>query len=160
MFQSITNEMKSRMNELETEDAKDRIDGTPRLARLRQIPPETGKFIALMASMAPSGQFIEIGTSAGYSTMWLSLAAKMKNRKVQTFEVMPEKILLAKDTFKKANIENLIDLHTEDLRLQPEILRDIAFCFLDCEKELYQEFYDLIIPNLVKGGLLIAAQLY
>jgi len=41
------------------------------MGRLRQIPPETGLLIALLAASAPSGSLIEIGTSAGYSTLCL-----------------------------------------------------------------------------------------
>ena len=72
MFHDISPEIQIQMQRLEAIDAKDREDGTPRLQRLRQIPPETGKFIALLAANAPAGQMLEIGTSAGYSTLWLS----------------------------------------------------------------------------------------
>jgi hypothetical protein len=92
MFSEITPRMLERMAFLEDLDKKDRDDGTPRMQRLRQIPPETGKFIALLASNCPPGQLVEIGTSAGYSTMWLSLAAKERNIKVKTFELLEEKI--------------------------------------------------------------------
>ena len=33
---------------------------------------------------------------------------------------------------------------------------DVAFCFLDTEKEIYQDCYKAVIPNLVSGGLLVA----
>lgn len=67
MFHDIPGAVLARMQELEAIDAHDREDGTPRLKRLRQIPPETGRFIALLAASSPSGRWIEIGTSAGYS---------------------------------------------------------------------------------------------
>jgi hypothetical protein len=50
MFHNIPNLIKERMNYLEHIDEVDRSDGTPTLQRLRQIPPETGKFLALMLS--------------------------------------------------------------------------------------------------------------
>jgi len=78
MFSGITVPIKNRMLYLEKIDAEDRKDATPRLKRLRQIPPETGKFISLIASNCPKGNYIEIGTSAGYSTLWLSVVAKEK----------------------------------------------------------------------------------
>ena len=64
MFSSIPLYVLDRMCELELRDAADRLDGTPRLQRLRQIPPETGRFIALIAASAPPGALLEIGTSA------------------------------------------------------------------------------------------------
>ena len=45
MFHTIPESIKKRMEYLEEQDRKDRVDGTPRMERLRQIPPETGKFI-------------------------------------------------------------------------------------------------------------------
>jgi predicted O-methyltransferase YrrM len=53
------------METLEKIDARDRQDGTPRLQRLRQITPETGRFLGLLAAGAPAGELLEIGTSAG-----------------------------------------------------------------------------------------------
>src|SRR5579871_931485 len=76
MFHDMPLPMLARMRELEQLDRCDRADGTPRMKRLRQIPPEVGKFIAIMMAGAPAGHCIEIGTSAGYSTLWLALASR------------------------------------------------------------------------------------
>ena len=76
MFIDTPKAVLSRMAELERTDSRDRTDGTPRMKRLRQIPPEVGKFIAILAATAPAGQWVEIGTSAGYSTLWLALACR------------------------------------------------------------------------------------
>ncbi len=62
MFHNIPTAIIERMRYLEAIDAKDRQDGTERLQRLRQIPAETGKFIAMLAASAPKGDYIEIGT--------------------------------------------------------------------------------------------------
>ncbi len=156
MFEKISDEMKRRMAELEEIDEKDRTDGTERLKRLRQIPPETGKFLALIASNTPSGNFIEIGTSAGYSSMWISLASMEKNIKLKTFEILPEKVVLARETFKKAKIEEHIELVEGDALDYLKAVDNIAFCFLDSEKEIYEQCYDIVIPKLVKGGMLVA----
>ena len=141
---------------LEEIDSRDRNNGTPRLERLRQIPPETGKFLSILAACAPKGEFIEIGTSAGYSTLWISLACKLVGIKVTTFEILKEKIKLAKETFRKTNMEKHIELIEADARNYLNNYKNIAFCFLDAEKEIYEDCYDLVIPNMVKGGILIA----
>ena len=156
MFNEISEKMKLRMAFLEDIDKKDRIDGTERSKRLRQIPPETGKFISLIASNCPNGEIIEIGTSAGYSTMWLSLVAKERNLKIKTFELLKEKIKLAKETFKLANINNYVELIKGDAIKNLININNIAFCFLDCEKEIYEKCWDLISSKIVKNGILIA----
>jgi predicted O-methyltransferase YrrM len=50
MFHDIPPPMLARMREREQIDRFDRTDGTPRLKRLRQIPPEVGKFIAILVA--------------------------------------------------------------------------------------------------------------
>ena len=156
MFHSIRQSILDRMKYLEQIDAKDREDGTPRPQRLRQIPPETGKFLALLAANAPEGMYLEIGTSAGYSALWITLACEILGRTLHTFEVLPEKAQLARETFQAAQVEKIINLVEGDVRDHLSQFDDIAFCFLDAEKEVYGECYEAVIPRLVKGGLLIA----
>jgi len=156
MFHNIPDKIKKRMLYLEELDSIDRNDGTTRLKRLRQIPPETGKFISILAASAPKGKFIEIGTSAGYSTLWIALACKLIGTTITTFEILKEKSELAEETFKETNMEDYIELILGDARDYIKTYKNIAFCFLDAEKEVYDVCYDLIIPNMVKGGILIA----
>ena len=144
------------MHYLEELDAKDREDGTPRLQRLRQIPPETGKFLALLAANAPDGRYLEIGTSAGYSALWLAVACEMSKRTLTTFEILPEKAKLARETIQAAQVGDIVKLMEGDARLRLAEYDNIAFCFLDAEKEVYGECYEAVIPKLVKGGLLVA----
>lgn len=156
MFHDIPKPVLDQMKALEEIDALDRQDGTPNIKRLRQIPPETGKFLAVLAAGVPDGAWLEIGTSAGYSALWITLATKLRGTKLVTFELLPEKADLAKKTFKKAKVEGLVELVHGDARGHVGGYAEVAFCFLDAEKEMYQEFYDLVVPNLVPGGMLAA----
>jgi len=156
MFFDIPKNMKNRMEFLEQADTQDRNDGTSRLKRLRQIPPESGRFLALMAATAPDGDLIEIGTSAGYSALWISLACRANNRKLTTFEILPAKINLAKASFDQAEVTDVIKLVEGNAIDHLTQYTNIAFCFIDVEKELYQRCYDLVVPNMKRGGILIA----
>lgn len=73
-----------------------------------------------------------------------------------TFEVLPEKIELARETFRLAGVDRTVELIADDARKHIEKFYDIAFCFLDAEKEVYDEIYEMVIPRLTKGGLLVA----
>ncbi len=156
MFHGISSAILQRMDELVQIDTRDRLDGTGLLERLRQIPPDTGKFVAMMAACAPEGKMIEIGTSAGYSAMWISLACEMLGRTLTTFEVLPEKVKMARETFRLAELEDIVQLVEGDAREHLTDIDEIAFCFLDAEKEIYADCYELVVPKLVKGGLLVA----
>lgn len=155
MFHTIPTPILEQMQRLEAIDTRDRNDGTPRLQRLRQIPPETGRFLALLAASAPAGDFVEIGTSAGYSALWLALACRAAGRTLTTFEVLPEKVRLAQQTFQAAGVQDIVQVVHGDARQLLAGHKNIAFCFLDAEKDVYGECYELIVPRLVKGGLLV-----
>jgi len=156
MFENIAQSVLDRMEVLERADATDRLDGTSRMDRLRQIPPDTGRFLAILAAGAPEGELIEVGTSAGYSTLWLALACQATGRTLTTFEILPEKVALARETFRLAEVEHLVNLVEGDAIEHLAGLTEVAFCFLDAEKEVYAECYEAVVPNLVSGGLLVA----
>lgn len=156
MFHTIPESMRQRMAELEAIDARDRADGTPQAQRMRQIPPETGRFLALLAANAPAGNWIEIGSSAGYSTLWLALAAREAGARITTYELLPGKVALAQETYAQAGVSDVVRLVAGDARDHLTAISDIAFCFLDAEKEIYEVCYELVVPRLVPGGLLVA----
>ena len=156
MFHDIPQAMLVRMRELEQIDSRDRTDGTPRMKRLRQIPPDVGKFIAIVAAAAPAGRCIEVGTSAGYSTLWLALGCRAAGRRITTYEILDEKAELARQTFEAAGAGDVVELvHGDALDHLPGS-KDIAFCFLDAEKEIYDRCYEALVPGLVPGGFLVA----
>ncbi len=156
MFQTIPASVQARMHYLEEIDARDRQDGTPRSQRLRQITPETGRLLALLAASAPEGELVEIGTSAGYSTLWLTLAARIRGQTICTFELDPEKARIARETFTLAEVESQVELRVEDARVGLKTQDQIGFCFMDLDKEYYQACYDIVVPRLVRGGFLLA----
>jgi predicted O-methyltransferase YrrM len=156
MFHHIPQPILDRMAYLQSVDSIDRLDGTSRPQRLRQIPPVTGRFLAVLAAAAPPGQLLEIGTSAGYSSLWLSLACRQRGDGLVTFEVQEGKAALAQETFRVAEVEDTVTLVHGDARIHLANYRQVTFCFLDCEKELYPEMYDRVVPNLVPGGIFAA----
>jgi predicted O-methyltransferase YrrM len=144
------------MKHLESVDRLDRQDGTPKAQRLRQIPPETGRFLAILAASAPPGPVLEIGTSGGYSSLWLILACIQRRDRLTTFEVAQDKFQLARQTFASAQVEPHVQQVQGDARELLAGFEGIAFCFLDAEKDIYQECYELVIPRLAPGGFFVA----
>ena len=156
MFHEIPSRVRDVMEELEEADRRDRLDGTPRLERLRQVPPETGRFLALLCATAPDGGVIEIGTSAGYSALWLALACRARGRQLTTFEILPAKASRARTTFERAGVRDVVGLVEGDFLDHTGPLGDVGFCFLDAEKDVYRACVDAVIASLVPGGLLVA----
>jgi len=156
VFHDIPEVVAARMAELKELGLRQRAEGVPRLRRLREVPEEVGRFLAILAAGAPEGRWVEIGTSAGYSTLWLALAAREAGRRVTTFEILEWKVRLARETFALAQVEDVVELVHADVRDGLAGVDGISFAFLDSEKEDYAELYELVVPKLVSGGLLVA----
>ena len=125
MFHNIPKPILARMRELEAQDALDREDGTPHLQRLRQIPPITGKFLALLCASTPKGGVLEVGTSGGYSSLWLSLACRARGDHLTTFEILEEKVARANETFEAAEVSDQIQLiHGDENRKLKKLLAE------------------------------------
>jgi caffeoyl-CoA O-methyltransferase len=144
------------MHDLEARDERDREDGTPHLERLRQITPDTGRFIALWAAAAPAGAMIEVGTSAGYSALWLAQACRATGRTLMTYELLQPKAEMARDTFERAGVTDVVHLVEGDFLEHVDEIGDVGFCFLDAEKDVYESCYDRVVPKMVPGANLIA----
>jgi len=109
-----------------------------------------------LASLAPAGRYLEIGTSAGYSTLWLALACRLVGRRITTFEILDKKAELARRTIKVTDVGDVVDfVHANALDHLAECT-DVSFCFLDAEKDIYSECYEAVVPNMVSGGILVA----
>jgi predicted O-methyltransferase YrrM len=159
MFHSIPRTILDRMAYLEAIDARDRADGTPKSHRLRQIPPETGRLLALLAASAPPGAVVEIGASGGYSGLWLILACMQRGDRLTTFDVAENKVQLAQETFTAAGVEKHVQVVHGDARERLAQFELIAFCFLDAEKDIYTDCYELVVPRLAPGGFFVADNL-
>lgn len=155
MFHDIPAPVLQRMEYLEGLDREHRASGAPDEIRLKQVPRETGRFLAIMASLAPAGAYLEIGTSGGYSALWISLACRRLGRRLATIEVLPGKVRLARETFREAGVDDIVELVTGDGKILIDDHDAIAFCFLDAEKDIYAECYEKIVPRMVAGGILI-----
>jgi len=154
MFHEIPEAVRLRMAYLEAVDARDRVDGTPQARRLRQITPDTGRFLAILAASAPEGRWLEIGTSAGYSALWLALACRAVGRRLTTIEISPAKVGLARETFRAAGVEDVVEIVEGNALEQLARIEGVGFAFLDMEKALYHDCYEAAVPRKVSGGLL------
>ena len=156
MFHDIPESMRARMKELEQRASQDESPEVPDGEKLRQISPETGRFLAMMAASSPEGNWVEFGTSAGYSGMWLSLACKARNQKLTTIDLSEFKAKLSAETFKISGVVDQIEFILGDGLEHTEKIDNISFYFLDTIKTVYEPCYELVVPKLVPGGLLIA----
>lgn len=151
MFHAIPSAIALRMRELETLDAEQRARSSPSRAWIRALSPDSGRTLALLAALAPPGPLVELGTGAGYATLWLALAAGP--RPLITIERDPDKAALARETFALTHVA--VDLREGDAAALLPTLGVLALVFMDHGPAHYAEALPLAIEALVPGGLLV-----
>ena len=148
------------LDKLERQDALERQRDLPRGERLRQVTPDVGRFLHTLVLATRPRLILEIGTSGGYSTIWLATAAASVAAKLTTLEVDPAKVRKAASNLREAGLDGVATIAQADAfdylgdRREP-----VDFIFLDAEKEDYLRFLELIVPLLPAGGLLVADNL-
>ncbi len=148
------------MRRLEEEDRRDRVDGTPTERRLRSVTAEVGQFLSVLVKIARARHILEIGTSGGYSTLWLAAAARQTRGDVTTLEMDPAKVERARLNLTEAGLDDLVNVIQGDARQTLSKLDGaFDFAFLDAEKELYLELLQPLVKLLPAGGVLVADNL-
>ncbi len=130
---------------------------TERPRRMLNITRDTGEFLSVLVRAMNARRVLEIGTSNGYSTLWLALAAKAIDGHVTTVELSDFKLGLAARNFAQSGLAAFItQVHGEAgaaLRGSPESSFDLVF--LDSERAEYLGWWPDIRRVLRKGGLLV-----
>ena len=78
------------------------------------VTAREGRVLRQLTEAVGAKRVVEVGTSSGYSTIWLALGVRAAGGKVFTHEIDPEKIRLARENFKKAGVEDLITIIAGD----------------------------------------------
>src|SRR5664279_1333531 len=81
-----------------------------RAQRMLNITRDTGEFLAVLVRATQARRILEIGTSNGYSTLWLGEAAQGIEGSVTTVERSESKIQLARSTFARSGLSDCIRL--------------------------------------------------
>lgn len=138
------------------------------------ITNDTGKFLNILLSAINCNRVLEIGTSVGYSTLWMALTLlqnqeSLSNLKgsILTIENSPSKIKRARKNFKDAGVKDMVEIvegnALEILAQLPEKIKYdtilgnklFDFVFLDADKENLVRYFDLVLPMVRKGGLIV-----
>lgn len=121
------------------------------------IPADTGEFFHILVLISKAKNILEIGTSNGYSTIWLAEAAKRNKGKVTTIEISEHKVKMAVENFRKAKLNKAIKIvHGDALEEIPKLKEEFDFLFLDAVKEDYINYFKLAYPKLAKESIIVA----
>src|SRR5215472_11042616 len=121
------------------------------------VPELDGKALRLLAEATGARDVIEIGTSTGYSGLWLCLALQKTNGRLTTFEIDHHRAAKAQQHFKEAGVEKMVTIIEGDAHEQVSKLNGpIDLVFIDADKSGYVDYLNKLLPLVQQGGLILA----
>jgi caffeoyl-CoA O-methyltransferase len=122
-----------------------------------EVPDEDGRMLRVLTEAAGAKSVVEVGTSTGYSGLWLCLALLRTGGRLTTFEVDAGRAAQARDHFERAGVANLVNIVQGDAHQNVAQLKDpIDVAFIDADKEGYADYLTKLEPLVRPGGLILA----
>jgi predicted O-methyltransferase YrrM len=127
-----------------------------RLERFRNVEPATAELLGVLIRATGARSILELGTSNGYSTIWLADAAEASGGLVVSVDVDGTRTELARANLREAGLESRVELRTEDAAgtLAESGNGTWEFMFLDAERPAYASYVPDLVRTLSPGGLL------
>lgn len=135
------------LNEMESQSLKETIP---------VVTPPVGNFLSLLIKMSKAEDILEIGTAIGYSTLWLAQGLEGRTGHITTIDLNIDRAKRAIEYFKRAGIEDKIDVLFGDARrIIPALEGNFDFVFVDAAKGEYLDYLSLVLPRISPGGILV-----
>lgn len=125
--------------------------------RNMSVDPEDGQFFYRLTLELKAQRVLEIGTSTGYSGGWFAMALKKTGGRLITLEIDPERHAAALKNFAAMGLSGVVEARlanalTEVARIEGPL--DIVF--IDAWKPDYLRYYELVLPKVRRGGVILA----
>ncbi|MEF3023249.1 O-methyltransferase [Vibrio mimicus] len=148
-------EFQKIMEDLEQFGIKNDLAQSDKSKKYLNITRDTGEFLSILVKATGARRILEIGTSNGYSTIWLA-SALPDNGKVYTIEANPHKIEEASLNFNQTHTSSkIVQLVGDVTEVISDVPESMDFIFLDADRKTYISLADGLFNLLKTGGLLV-----
>lgn len=115
-----------------------------------------GRLLEFLSFMHKPLHILEIGTFTGYSALCLA-AGLQPGGQLHTIELREEDAATSRENFRRAGMDNIITLHIGNaMDIIPGLPLEWDIVFIDADKVNYIAYYEMVLPRLQQGGIIIA----
>lgn len=161
-IQEVLDELEERsrrerpeLDELNAQGASATRAAAPRL--MLDTGPDVGRLLNVMARMLDAQHVVEVGGSAGYSTIWLAEAVAATGGRVTSIELDRGKHDEQRENLRAAGLLDHVELVCDDASaVIPGIEGPVDLVLVDHWKDVYVRDFDLVWPKVRPGGVVVA----
>ena len=122
-----------------------------------EVPTSDGRMLRLLTEAVGAKAVVEVGTSTGYSGLWLLLGLRNTGGRLTTFELDRGRAAQARKHFTEAGVAQMVTVVEGDAHENVKRLKDpIDLAFIDADKEGYPDYLNRLLPLVRPGGLILA----
>jgi predicted O-methyltransferase YrrM len=144
------------LDELHRRGAEHDAAKSDRLERLRNLEPDSARLLALLVRATAARRVLELGTSNGFSTLWLADAVRSVGGQMLSVDIDAARSAQAGENLERAGLRELVELRVEDAAQALGSSSDSGWdmIFLDAERPAYAGYWPDLVRTLRPGGLL------
>jgi predicted O-methyltransferase YrrM len=154
----LTDAERAAIHRLWTRKVEQDARGLPRGERHRNIEPDAAELIHVLAQGGHAKRLLEIGGSSGLSTIALAAAARATSGRLVSIEVEPMRQQESRQTLSTLGLADNVDFVLADAREVLPGYDALDFVLIDCEKDDYISFFDLL--RLAPGAVVVADNIH
>ena len=153
----LTREFEQKIEKIYQEFKQHDASQSDRITRYRNIEPESAELLNILIRTKQAKNILEIGTSTGYSTLWLANAAKATGGQVTTLEIDEARTTIAKANATSFELNEWINFKIGDAKTYlNQCKEEFDFILVDAERDAYCEYwFDLQRLLKAKDGLMV-----
>jgi predicted O-methyltransferase YrrM len=130
---------------------------TNRGRRMLNLEPDTARLLSILVRSSRATRVLEVGTSNGYSTIWLASAVAEAGGRVISIDRNPEKQTMARENLRRAGLIDSVDLRLgEASAVVRELDGPFDLVFFDGDRTSAPEQLRLLLPKLASAVLVVA----
>jgi predicted O-methyltransferase YrrM len=145
------------LTELEAHGKDNDAREQDRSKKMLNLEPDTAKLISILIRAGKRTRLLEVGTSNGYSTIWLAWAMRVTHGHVTSIDFNPEKTKMADANLRRAGLVQHVTLLQGDASQIIQTLDDpFDVVFFDADRSKEPEQLQLVLPKLTPDALVLA----